>query len=335
MRVYSFFMRWCCVDVEFQTSVLDEIQFDFYLRFLFALGSGARFETFARIIFLERHRNSDRGIVEQLPQTLGVKSGILGVLDLVGLLRGVHPDIEFQDCRGRGTVLGYGLQFWFEGQRYGQLAENLSGEVERIFGTAGPFGIEVVGEHVHHIVADVYAADVVVDRLHAQVLRQIAAELRFYLCKHALIGDADSLSERLLEHLFVLLVCRYFEGVGEILAVIGPDHVGYFVELGRTRFHFGDQGVENLVGVGTQGELGEIDIIGVPGQLRREPFVGFPAKFLDVGIAVDDVFQSDEHSGQRDLEFRLVAADGDVVGVDVLEIVVLVDARGEECAGQE
>ena len=145
MRVYSFFMRWCCLDVEFQTSVLDEIQFDFYLRFLFALGSGARFETFARIIFLERHRNSDRGIVEQLPQTFGIKPGILGVLDLVGLLRGVHPDIEFQDCRGWGTVLGYGLQFRFEGQRYGQLAENLSGEVERIFGTAGPFGIEVVG----------------------------------------------------------------------------------------------------------------------------------------------------------------------------------------------
>ena len=84
-----------------------------------------------------------------------------------------------------------------------------------------------------------------------------------------------------------------------------------------------------------QGELGEIDVVGVSGQLRGKPFVGFFAEFLDVDVAVGDVCQGDEHFGQRNLEFRLVAADGDVVGLDVFEIVVLVDARGEECAGQE
>jgi len=96
----------------------------------------------------------------------------------------------------------------------------------------------------------------------------------------------------------------------------------------------GQEGVEKLVGVGIPGELDEIDEIGVPGQLRGKPFVGFLAELQDVEIAVGDVFQGDEHPGQRDLEFRIVAADGDVVGIDVFEIVVLVDARGEECAGQ-
>ena len=150
-----------------------------------------------------------------------------------------------------------------------------------------------------------------------------------------MLGVADRQFEGFLKRRFVRVIGRNAEDGGELIAVISPDHVGYLVEFGRGRLHFGDQGVEKPVGVRIPGELGEVDIVGVPGQLRGEPFVGFPAEFLDIDIAVGNVLQGDEHPGQRNLEFRLVAADGDVVGVDVFEIVVLIDARGEECAGQE
>ena len=118
MRMYGFFMRWCCLDVEFQTSVFDEVQFDFDLGLV-------GFEAPARIVFFERHGDVDRGVVHQLPQALGIEAGILGLLDLVDLLRGVHRDIEFQERGGRG------FEFRFEIQRYGQSADDLPGEVER------------------------------------------------------------------------------------------------------------------------------------------------------------------------------------------------------------
>ena len=149
-----------------------------------------------------------------------------------------------------------------------------------------------------------------------------------------MLGIADRRPERLLELSFVLIFRRNPECAGDFMAVIGPHHVGHHIEFGCARLHFCDEGVEKLVGVGIPGEQDEIDEIGVPGQLRGKPFVGFLAELQDVEIAVGDVFQGDEHLGQRDLEFRIVAADGDVVGIDVFEIVVLVDARGEECAGQ-
>lgn len=140
MRMYSFFMRWCCLDVEFQASVFDEVQVDFDLGIGLALGRGARFETFAWIVLLERYRNVDRGIVEQLAQALGIKPGILGIFDFIGLRVAIDFDVEFQDRRGGRAVLGYGFQFGLEVQGYGQFAGDLPGEVERIFRTAGPSG---------------------------------------------------------------------------------------------------------------------------------------------------------------------------------------------------
>ena len=48
-----------------------------------------------------------------------------------------------------------------------------------------------------------------------------------------------------------------------------------------------------------------------------------------------DLVLRDEHLDQRDAELRPFVADGDVVGVDVSQIVIFVHACGGEHAGQE
>ena len=48
-----------------------------------------------------------------------------------------------------------------------------------------------------------------------------------------------------------------------------------------------------------------------------------------------DLVLRDEHLDQRDAELRPFVADGDVVGVDVSQVVIFVHACGGEHAGQE
>ena len=64
MRVYIFFMMECGLDVEFQSSVLEQAQADDDLVPVVA-------ESFAGIVFRERHGNPDRDALDDLPQVFG------------------------------------------------------------------------------------------------------------------------------------------------------------------------------------------------------------------------------------------------------------------------
>lgn len=81
-------------------------------------------------------------------------------------------------------------------------------------------------------------------------------------------------------------------------------------------------------------QFDEVDEFAV-GQLGGKPDVGFAEDLFDVAAVVFDLVLRDEHLDQRDAELRPFVADGDVVGVDVSQIVIFVHACGGEHAGQE
>ncbi len=91
MRVYIFFMMECGLDVEFQSSVLEQAQADDDLVPVVA-------ESFAGIVFRERHGNPDRDALDDLPA--GLRRLRLG--NVVRCLVCADSDLE-RDLRGRKT----------------------------------------------------------------------------------------------------------------------------------------------------------------------------------------------------------------------------------------
>lgn len=117
----------------------------------------------------------------------------------------------------------------------------------------------------------------------------------------------------------------------EVLPVAFPGQIGHLVEPGVAAAHFVDQRAGQFAQIGVVGiEAGEIDILRVCGQSRGEPGVGFGEHLLQRTFVVVDVVEQDGHGHQRHREAGCSVSYGDVIRVDVGQVVGLVDARDGE-----
>ena len=128
---------------------------------------------------------------------------------------------------------------------------------------------------------------------------------------------------------------RQVEKRQKIRGVFVPNQIDDRCEFGVAGLHLLAQRSEQRVYIRRLVlQFDEVDEF-VVGQLGGKPDVGFAEDLFDVAVVVFDLVLRDEHLDQRDAELRPLVADGDVVGVDVSQIVILVHACGGEHAGQE
>lgn len=99
MRVYIFFMMECGLDVEFQSSVLEQAQADDDLVLVVA-------ESFAGIVFRERHGNPDRDALDDLPQVFGEKLRLGNVVRALSAPTPTWNVISVGEKLGRGAAKG-------------------------------------------------------------------------------------------------------------------------------------------------------------------------------------------------------------------------------------
>ena len=108
-----------------------------------------------------------------------------------------------------------------------------------------------------------------------------------------------------------------------------PDHS---VQLLRVQPHFGDRISDKTVAViGVAGQGGEVHFLFGRGQ----PDVGFPEDRFDVHAVFGDFIHRNLHGGERNPEFGIFVADGDVVEIEVAQIVIPIDTRRHERSGEE
>ena len=227
-------------------------------------------------------------------------------------LRGVEPGAELQADR--------------------QCADDFAVDVQRVSGICRAFRIEVVGQHVYHVAAEVDPAEVVGYVFDFQI-RQVAAGQISDLAGQLLLqsrGSAEHRDEYLLEIFRVRVRRKQGQERAEILVI---EQVRHGVDFGVGPLHLFDQFVEQLVDIG-RGVLNllKIHVFSVCGQRRRQPDVGFVEEGFDVGAVFAQFAHADGDRSQRQPEF---VADDDAVRVDFRQVVIVVDTRSGEHTEQK
>ena len=291
---------------------------DVHLRRVALLGVGA--EALARVVALHNHGDVEVDAADNRADVVGeeARGGEL-VRGAVGL-----------DGRGEGHRSG--AEEGRDAQRDGEPVVNRSAEVERIGRVGRLAGVEVVGQHVDHLVADVDAVDAVAQILHVDVEpRQIPRRQRLDL-------DAEPFAHRGVvgvggDECTLEFIARYArQQLHEGVVVLLLQQRGHGVELRGVGGHLREQLRQHfVVDVGRIVEqplyVGIIAVRILIGQSGRKPDVGLLENPVDAcSVVVVDVVHRDADPGQRRLEGRCLVADGDVVGVDVSQVVVVVDA---------
>ena len=238
------------LDVELDAAPLDDVEFHLDLC-RFVVGRGVEEFAVAGVVALECYRDGDLGAVDKLPQPFGIDPGIDAFGDFVDLARGVHGDVESHDVVPSRGECRAGLH------RNGEFADDLTGEVERVGGIGGSFGIEVVDEHVDDIAADVDAVDLVVQGLYLQVGGEVFGEVPAEFAEY--LGRFVGISESLLEE--VGARCRDSEHLCEVGGIIFDDESGDFIELPGVGVHLGDQVVEECSVVVGVVDAREVEVI--------------------------------------------------------------------------
>lgn len=273
------------------------------------------------VVAVERHGNDDLAAVDERAQVFAVDRR-LGDDVLLALGVDLHRNLDERRAEP-------GLDLGAQRQPVGDRAV----DVQRVFRVGRPFGIEVLGEHVHDVVVEVDAVDVIGDVVDLEGHQVVVCEQ-----PHLLVEQ--------LAHLGVVLVQRAEErtegvgvvqielgyGAGDRLAVRGgvPDQLDDLVQLGVAYEQLVDEQVEQRGDVGLVGdEPPDVDI-GV-GQFGGQPDVRLAEDVFDVDAVVGDLLHAHADGHERAAEFTLRIADGDVVRFDIFQIVLLVDAScGEQ-----
>ena len=138
--------------------------------------------------------------------------------------------------------------------------------------------------------------------------------------------------ERLLEELG--LRGGYAEEFRKLGSILFIDECGNGVEFLGIGIHLGDQGVENLSRITGVVDLCEVDVVGVCGQRRGQPFVGLAAESQDIGLVAGDLAHRDIHVGQGHFRDRCRVTDDDVVGFEFAEIIVVIHTCGGQPPGR-
>ena len=203
--------------------------------------------------------------------------------------------------------------------------------MQRILGIGRTLRVEVVGEHVDHLVVEVDMPDFVLHRFDvdgSEVVRGDLLDPGFDFVGGEL--------ERRLESLGVLFErnAGLFDAdrSGELVVVFLVGQPDHSVQLLRVLPHFGDRISDKTVAViGVAGQGGEVHFLFGRGQ----PDVGFPEDRFDVHAVFGDFIHRNLHGGERNPEFGIFVADGDVVEIEVAQIVIPIDTRRHERSGEE